>query len=195
MAAVISIWNMALANIGQTQVNGIEERSRPADVCRLFYNASRDFVLQDFDWAFAERRVALARVTYTPVGYDFAYALPSEWLKSRRIYQVSKGAGPIQFTENVNDTLNAIMLFTDHDSPTLIYTVKLTVPNIFSAAFVTALSWKLASDIAFTITKNLSVQMQALGIYERYIARAQQSEVTSNNEVIETDNIFLRARR
>jgi len=194
MTAVIDIWNMALANIGQTQVTSIAENSRAANVCRVFYNNSRDFVLQDFDWSFAERRAALALIDYTPTGYEYAYSPPADWLRSRRIYQEAVGADPIQFIENATDALDGVMIFTDQLDPVLIYTAAITVPNVFSPAFTVALSWKLAADIAFTITKNLSVQTQALGIYERYIAGAQSSEVESNNEVLKVNNKFTTAR-
>ncbi len=194
MTAIINIWNMALANIGQTAVNNTSEMSRPANACRTFYNDSRDFVLQDFDWSFAERRQELALVDYTPVGYMYAYAAPSDWLKSRRIWKESEDADPVQFIENANDDLNGTLILTDKSAPKLIYTAKIEIPNVFSAAFVTALSWKLAADMAFTLTKNMSVQNAAFAFYMNYIGRAQQSASESNNETVKTTSPFLKAR-
>ncbi len=195
MTAVINIWNMALANIGQTAVNNVSEISRPANVCRTFYNDSRDFVLQDFDWGFAERRAELALVDYAPVGYEYAYATPSDWLKSRRIWKETEDADPVQFIENSNDDLNGVLIFTDKVEPKLIYTTRIELPNMFSAAFVVALSWKLAADIAFTLTKNMTVQASAFAYYTNYIDRAKQTEAESNNEVVKTTSPFLKARR
>ncbi len=195
MAAIIDIYNLALSNIGQTQINNPLENTRASNACNAYYNTSRDFVLQDYDWSFAERRVTLALVDFTPVGYTYAYALPSDWLKSRRIWKESEDASPVQFIENSNDKKNGTLLLTNKAEPVLIYTARITIPNVFSASFVVALGWKLAADIAFTMTKNIAVQNSAFAFYSNYMVRAENSVAESNNETVRTTSSFLKARK
>ena len=86
MASVVQICNIALTRIGQSKlIDSLAERSVAAEMCTLHYEACRDEVLRDFDWPFAEARVALAGIGQPPSNWTFRYRLPDNCLKARSI--------------------------------------------------------------------------------------------------------------
>lgn len=189
------ICNYALKHLGIPSISSLTEGGKVADACNELYEQSRDFVLQDYDWGFAERRAYGAVLSdETIFGYDYAYAFPSDALKIRRIYEDAVGSEPIKFTINAASDLNSQMVLTDEYQAVLVYTAKITNPNVFSKAFEVALSWKLASDLAIPLTKSASIERQKLEIYNIYIARAQTLDAQQGNEVIEVDSEFITAR-
>lgn len=86
--------NRALNAIGNTTVlTDLEtDASTQAKIVRRVYQDCVDAVLQEVDWNFNARRVALPALDVRPV-FDFAYqyALPADCLKVRDVYD--SGAG------------------------------------------------------------------------------------------------------
>jgi hypothetical protein len=60
-SSLVDIFNLALATVGSTQlVASATEASLEASTCNNFYPMCRDYVLRDYPWRFAKRRVPLA---------------------------------------------------------------------------------------------------------------------------------------
>lgn len=82
MASVIEICNRALSNIGNNRsINSLEEASKEAGQCSLYYESIRDAVLADFDWNFATKNIALADTNNPPQDWDYAYTYPTDCLR------------------------------------------------------------------------------------------------------------------
>src|SRR5512146_1689119 len=87
----IQICNMALGHIGVTKfIAALTDRSNEANVCNLYYEQARDFVLEDLPWPFATRYISLGLVTdFTaltiPHDWSYAYRYPSDCVFARRL--------------------------------------------------------------------------------------------------------------
>ncbi|MGR7394096.1 hypothetical protein ACU63O_11170 [Klebsiella aerogenes] len=107
MASVIEICNRALSNIGNNRsINSLNEASKEAGQCSLYYESIRDAVLADFDWNFATKTVALADTNNPPLDWDYAYTYPTDCLKIIEIpvpgIRYPNAAMRVQYIQSVN---------------------------------------------------------------------------------------------
>src|SRR5690606_36381904 len=83
MASEVEICKVALGHLGDTAtVASLDppEGSAQAEHCARFYPIARDALLSMHTWGFATRRIALAQLGEAPVGWHYAYALPTDAL-------------------------------------------------------------------------------------------------------------------
>lgn len=67
MASVASICNQALVSAGaRSQINSIDDNTVTARTCKLFYDDTRDELLREAQWGFADKFVTLGLVAYLP---------------------------------------------------------------------------------------------------------------------------------
>jgi hypothetical protein len=190
----ISICNMALSHIGSSRINALTDPSEPARLCNLMYDPSREFVLQDHDWGFAEVVDDLALIDETPVGYTYAYQYPVGCLQFKELYQSSTGAKPLDYIIRSNATLTNRKILTEESEAVGMWTGNVTNTNMFSAAFVMAFSYQLASLIALPITKKTSIRDKMLQYYDAYMSKAQLLDAQQMNYSVEQNNDFLESR-
>lgn len=198
MASETDICNDALGFIGAKSIQALAtEQTVEARKCRQYYPSARNFVLSDHDWDFAESRVALALVSgVTLYGYTYAYAKPADCLLMRELFNPIPNQKPLKFKEMLKPPDNkSSIIATDVVSAVLIYTVKVTDVNRYSEVFKTALAWKLASDLAIPLTKDVKKQANTLAVYTRYIGEAQMIESNEGEVDTEVVNDFIQSRQ
>lgn len=154
MASETQICNTALSHLGNRgRVASISpvDGSAEADYCAAFFGLARNELLEMFDWTFARKRQTLALVTNPSSVWAYAYALPSDCLRARRIIT---GAG---VTEEDSEPYNVEggVLLTNKQYAELIYTRPITDSGIFPPSFVTAMSYLLAAYLAGPILKGI----------------------------------------
>lgn len=67
MASEVSICNQALVASGaRTQINSINDPTTAARTCKLFYEDTRDELLREAQWGFADKFVTLSLLSYLP---------------------------------------------------------------------------------------------------------------------------------
>ncbi len=82
--SAVNICNLALNQLSEQEIGGLTESSKPARLCNRYFEQSRDELCRAYDWNFASSRVVLAQLSEEPLfGWDFAYALPSDFLMLR----------------------------------------------------------------------------------------------------------------
>jgi hypothetical protein len=178
-ASKLVIWNMALSHIGAITLNSESDTSVEARKCSLFYEPARDQVLTDFPWNFAERRKALSIISGAdPIGYDYAYTYPSDCLKVRKIYNVDPTGEPIKYKVTANDALSAKIILCNERSASLIYTARITTPDLFDASFVILLSWRLAADLAIPLTRKKALRDACLRMYGTLLPLCRRGTLT-----------------
>lgn len=184
-ASVVDICNMALARIGFSEtIASLDERSKAAQTCTLFYEAARDYVLRDFPWNFATRAVQLAEVTdATFPGWQVVYRYPTDCLDARQVvteagtrlplsYWVSTDPQrphlsrwlPPRIPFEVSSDEAGRLILTDLEEAYLVYTARIEDPNLFDSMFVSALAWHLAVEL-----------VMPLAVDERRAARAERN--------------------
>jgi hypothetical protein len=173
------ICNLALAHIKQTKTtiaNLDTDTSSTAVLCRVHYDVARRFVLANFDWNFAGRRVALADIGSPSALWAYRYDLPPGSLKVREIEGISRTDAPTPFTIELVADGSKLSILTDKASAVAAYTWDVENPDLFSPAFTLALSWYLASELAPALSGSKTIQQSAVNIYQRLLAAAQSED-------------------
>lgn len=209
-----SICNMALSRIGQRQlIANIDEKSESASLCKLFYDQCLESILTECDWPFAQRYQTLALVTeYPNVKWRYAYRYPTGYLSIVSLHQSISGdvtylpsnayilsninlrdsRSPNPFTIS-SDNAGRLIL-TDLANAIALGSYFITDEAQFDALFANALSWKIASEIAISLSKDASIKNLCLSEYEKALSKAfaRASEEEGRDE--EPESGFITAR-
>ena len=198
MAALsdVKICNLSLSHIGESStIQALTENSPEASICDLWYDVAREEVLEDFDWNFARARVvAAAHVDPATSEWSFRYQYPADALKIRGIENplgYGPDALPFQVEYGSNGTRTVL---TNAEQATLIYTKNVTTTSLFPPKFSIALSWKLASHIAFSVTGEIKIEERATEMYVRFVRSAIGSNANEQTPRKERDAEAIRAR-
>ncbi|AXF52803.1 MAG: hypothetical protein [Podoviridae sp. ctdb7] len=208
MPSVVDICNMALSRIGNSQrINDLSEASIQAEQCSLFYEPSRDFVLRDFSWGFATAYAQLAEVATNPSPmFPYAYAMPTDCLKARQIVNAVFPDGywpfpqcierpiiqPIPF--KVINGVSGKLLATQVSPATLEYTLKVESPEMFDPIFISALAWKLASNIAPGVARDAGVAQACEAAYQAQIHQASADDLNESAPGAQPESTFITGR-
>lgn len=196
MASKLDICNLALANLGQKSVASLSDTTNIKVITfNRVYDTALKYTLSDHDWNFAEGRASLTLLADEPVGYDYAYDLPTDCLKIRYLYDETNGSPRVRmvnsrtsgnsiipYTIMLNEDGNKNILCTDQEDAIAVYTRNITQLNLMSATSYTALAWKVSADMAVPLTKNLSLQSTCVTMYSTYLSRAQRVDFQSTND-------------
>lgn len=201
MPSTVDICNLALMHIGTgTSIASLSEQSTEARICARSYETAKDSVLRDYNWNFATKFISLADIGTPPEGWAYRYQYPSDCIKAVALYQ-----GQVTTTTEGNNKLNSFRVITQDGlnskaiicnlSPaTLEYIARVENPEIFDALFTEALSMRLASLIAFTLTGKTRLRNDALKLYQNILstARFADSQEGQSNDVSDPDWITKR---
>ena len=190
MSSKLQIWNLALANISQTpSIQGINEDSSEANFCRVYYDDARKSSLQKHDWGFARKMLILAEVSEgKPDIWAYQYGYPTACLQARSIVKPVDGAPEIPFEIGVRPDTGLIggsdakVIFTDKEEAILRYTYDQEDTTFFSAGFTIYLSWVLSTLIAFPITSNRSIKVDAGVEAERQLLIAKAENMNEQRQ-------------
>tara|TARA_R110002020_G_scaffold173776_6_gene364740 strand:- start:3925 stop:4515 length:591 start_codon:yes stop_codon:yes gene_type:complete len=178
MPSETDIANVALRLVGGTRITSLTQATPNANAVNDIYTEIRDNMLE-FPWNFATQRVELARLSTTPsFGYDYAYALPADWLYTISIHDNDGGYGTIDYREE--QVANQKVIATDHSSVYLTYVKRETDPNLMPASFRVALESALARNLAITIANSNVLEDQLAARAEKDLARAKSVDALSS---------------
>ncbi len=193
----VAICNMALGRIGiSIFIDNLSESSQEANVCNIFYEPCRDMVLANFPWNFATGRQALADLGTPPTNWLYRYAMPTDCLAARHLV-VEGSREPLakdRIAFEVAEEGNVKVLYTDQAEAELVYTKRVTNPNLFSPQFVMALAWLLGSEIAMPMSAAASLGDKAFKMYMHTISQAQAGSLREGQGGVEPDCEFLTGR-
>jgi len=86
MTAITNICNAARSNCGtRGRISGLNEGSAEAAACFAYFALVRDATLPLFDWNFARFTQPLPRLAGAPARWTYAYAVPTDCLRLRRL--------------------------------------------------------------------------------------------------------------
>lgn len=165
-----SICNLALAQLGQSQIMSLEDASQSARFCKRFYDQTRDEVLRSHPWNFAGKRLTLSRLSDNPLfGWAFQYQLPEDFLRLLQLnaYSATEALKLYEIEGN--------RLLTNEGVAQVRYVSRVTDPNLFDALFVEALATKIASKLAQPLTGSRQEAVALLQAYERVVAPLARS--------------------
>ena len=203
--ATIDVWNLALGKIGVSNVVSSEsEDILAARTCLRIWPDIRDEVLADYPMPFSKAQAVLVEDTGTTrVGWEHVYTLPSGFLAARflmsgelRIALVEPDARP-PFEIMLNDTADGQILCCDlaeGDIDALVYTHQVTDVSVFPPAFVDAVAWRLAVELALSIKKDPVGAERAMQAYQLKIRDSFAQQLRGNREDPPLEGSGIRAR-
>lgn len=193
MASVVQLCNMALSHIGSdARVSAISppDGSVEAGHCATFYDQARTEMLEPGTWAFTLKRATLASVTNASTAWAYAYALPSDCLRALRILTPSLGVtvftqDEVTLATHDNDgaafELEGTTLYSNEPDAVLLYVHDVTDSTRFTASFVSALSYLLASYLAGPIIKGSEGMKIGDAMRQRAMSLADVSATATAN--------------
>lgn len=195
MATPEEICNRALSNVHiSTLIQNLDtDKSKEGHACKLWYAASLGFALEDFDWNFARRRIALAEIVSTqkPDYWAHAYAFPAACAKPRWIevpgLRTPHSEARIRFEtagENLS-TGDRRVIYTNQPSAILVYTKYVEDAGMFDEHFSQALAWLLAANIGGPLTVNRNLVLLASDQYQRMRYNAIAADMVEGVEDVE----------
>lgn len=199
MSSVIEICNVALSRLGNSRtINSLTEQSKEAGVCSLHYEPARDAVLSDFDWNFARKRVALADTGTNPPDWQFAYAYPTDCVRIISIMVPGMRNPParcrVQYEVGSDNAGTGKLIYTDQDDAWLMYTGLVTDPNMYDAIFRDALAWRMAAEMAMSLTSAPQMGQNAMTMYAQIVRSAGSHSMNESQEPQEPQSEFTAAR-
>ena len=171
MPSETDVANVALRLVGGTRITSFTQATPNANAINDIYSEIRDTLLE-YPWNFATQRVELAKLTATPsFRFDYAYALPSDWIYTISVHNNDGGFGTIDYRE---EQLAGQKVFTtDSDSVYLTYVKRETNPNLMPPSFRIALASALARNLAITIANSNVLEDQLAARAEKDLAKAK----------------------
>jgi len=174
MASPVDICNLALSHLGnKAQVSSIapSDKSTEANLCVIFYPQARDLILEEYDWNFAIRTVALADLGSPPSGWAYRYDYPNLCLRPISIKTTNDDIAQDYMVQG-DDTQGRVVLTNTPDAE-MVFVQKITDTGLFTPTLVEAISWLLASYLAGPLTKSSELSQNALAVYALKVKQAQ----------------------
>jgi len=198
MASVIQVANRALTKLGSARITSLSDDVKAARSISSCFEDLRDDELRAHRWQFAMKRTTLAALSTAPAfGYNYQYALPSDFL---RIDMVDDRF-PAAIMDNYIDaeylewTLEGNVILTDIAAPLkLRYIAQMTDPTLWDENFREALASRLAMEIAEDLTQSESKKASAAKDYDRAIRQAIRINSIERPAVMPPDNSWVISR-
>lgn len=198
-----AICNMALARIGHNIpiVDILSDTTLAGDLSRLFYDSTRDILLQDHPWNFAIKRAELAADATAPsFEYDYAFPLPNDCLRVIRTSWEATGwsnrdeAVRVFWDSNSipyrieRHSSGATALLCNEDSVSIEYISKVTDTSRFAPMFTDVLVARLAAEFAMPLADNAALAKNAWDVYASKISEARSRDAMegSPRDVVDT---------
>jgi hypothetical protein len=198
MASVIQVANRALTKLGSARITSLSDDVKAARSISSCFEDLRDDELRAHRWQFAMKRTTLAALADAPAfGYNYQYALPSDFL---RIDMVDDRF-PAAIMDNYIDaeylewTLEGNVILTDIAAPLkLRYIAQITDPTLWDENFREALASRIAMEIAEDLTQSESKKASAAKDYDRSIRQAIRINSIERPAVMPPDNSWVISR-
>jgi hypothetical protein len=179
------ICNMALGRIGISQfiANLETEQSNEARVCRVFFEATRDRVLQAMPWGFARRSAELQDIGTPPAGWLYRYRYPNDCLFARKVIETgaTEDSTGQAFAIAEDETSGGLALCSNTYPASLIYTARIITTTLFPQMFCDALAWALAAEIAAPLSATPRMAESASQAYTTTLMQAAARDMNEGS--------------
>ncbi len=192
-----TICNMALGRIRHSLrvTNIATDTSETGKQLNIYFNASRNAVLEACDWGFARTFEALALSTRTPMaGWTYEYQYPTKCIRALRVTDESGGrlACTSIYDSDYNDYTGSALrkvpfqrmsrpedatqvIVTDLPDAYLLYTQAIEDTERWPATFVDAFAWLLGANVGPALKSDAKITGFAMEMYLKSIGIAKAS--------------------
>lgn len=159
----VSIANSALIKVGADTISSITQSDRRATLIYNLWDHVRDEVLSAHPWNFSIKRASLAPTATVPeFEYDFSYDIPNDCL--RILDEESPDTEFVIEGSNIlssEATLNIRYIFRNVDE------------SSWSPTFAEAMAWRLARELAASLTQSTALMQICDQQFEATLAKAR----------------------
>lgn len=200
MVSKVEIFNLALGAIGtRASVSSVDEQSREAEVCRLWYDHVREIIFAASRWHSLTKHSRLAllasRASSTTAwvegdpdpGFTYIYSAPSDLVRPRHLADYTRFKPTIY-----DDDTRAIA--TDQEDAILTYTADLNNTTLWEPALSNALIYGLAAAISMSLHGKDQRTARAFDTANSIILEARITQANENWENLETVPDWISAR-
>lgn len=175
MPGETDVINTAARLVGAERITSLTDGTKTANVASDLYEELRDYLLRSHPWNFATKRVRLARSATAPAfELDYAYVLPSDWLRTISVHDNDAGHGTLFCrTEQVG---SQVVIVASSEQVYLRYVSRITDPNLMAPDFRRALEVGLARDFAIPLASSNSLQESLSQKAERALMQARSTD-------------------
>jgi hypothetical protein len=206
MTGAVDICNRALSLIsGRSSIAAMDEGSTESDQCSIHYESTRDAVLSAHRWDFARAQVTLGSLASPLDPWSYKYAVPSDLIKPRflmpqggTLTETGDYAGPhvpyILSGDKDGSGNDIVVILTNLYQAVLVYTKRVTVPDLWDNSFTDALVLALAAKICFPLTGDRSLSGAMATQARDGLAAARPQNANNAPTVHQPIPTWLRAR-
>lgn len=188
MASQVDICNVALARIGQAPIAAMNEASTEAQFATRFWSIALRDTLRAHPWNFAVTTAELAAVTAKP-GWTYAYQLPADCLRALAL--VSDTAND---PDAIRYEIRGKALLSNQETAVLKYIAFVPDTTKYDDAFVSALAYRLAAELAVPITGKVDRAQMMLRLWAAGVKSAQQADAQEARQFDPAGQSILSAR-
>lgn len=177
MAADQTVADRAMRLLGHTTYTVGDGTSEDLIVAALYDELLAD-MLRCHTWNWATRRVQLtASATEPGFEFDYAYQLPSDFVRVISVHPNSDGVGQVVWKEElIDDSGDKRMILAGANELWLRYVANITTHPLMPADFKTALAYALARDCALPIAESSSLHEKFEKMAARALLKARSSD-------------------
>lgn len=223
MATDVEIANQALGLIGaRDTIASLTEDSNEAEKAALFFDSTRDELLQMAEWGFSKGIKALTLLKQAPgtpgsvstaVAWDSTFPQPP-WLYSyswpdataldvRAILPVLPNYGypyilaaaaAFEIGSDVVAAADVRVILTNQPSAIALYTKKVTLTTLWSPLFVRAMQFALAAKMSGPLTGDKDLMKSMYGLANGAVLEARAQDANQGLTVIDQEASWIAAR-
>lgn len=175
MSGETDVVNVALRRIGATRIISLTDGSKSANAADDIYTEIRDDLLRSHPWNFATKRVKLAQSSTIPTfEFDFAYPLPSDWLRTVSVHDNDAGWSTVLYRMELNAGVRSLLA--SRSELWLRYISRVTDTNLMALDFRITFEFKLAAALAIPLASSNTLEETMTKRADRAMARARSSD-------------------
>lgn len=194
----VSVYNLALNAIGsRDNIAAPTERSREAEVCRLWYPVVRDQILSAGPWPSCRKSRRLALYVKQdndtwdagepdPI-YQNSFTVPDDMLYPRYMTNF----GRFELSTSLNDQQ---VIMSNDPEPILVYTFRQILPQRWESSLGMAIVYGLAAHICMPLTGKPNRAGNLIQQANELILAARASTGNIDNQAVETIPTWIAAR-
>ncbi len=191
----INIINAAFRKLGEHGISGTEQSPNGIEAARAYDNGL-ELYLSSADWVFATKRATLAPLVDKPTnGWNYKYALPSDYLKLKKYGIGYKNiiTSDVVLAPDIRYSIEGKEIFCDEeDAIDISYIAKINDSSLFDPDFKEALTYYIAADLASFINPKRVLEMKEEA--ERYLKKAKRKNELNRDMETMPDNTWVTAR-
>lgn len=186
MSTKIKICSDAALLVGSSPVASITDDTTQARLTLNMFEGVRDEMLRAHPWHFATKRVALSPLVGSPpFGFKFAFNTPADMLKFISVEDPEIG---------VHFKLESRKILANKNAINIIYIFRNEDISTWPPDFIAAVTYELASRIAYPITKSEAVKQSLEQKAQFKLAIAKINNGQENASLKFRDNPLLWSR-